>query len=63
MVFGWIFDAHQLGSAVAAYGAALTRTLLLTYTPALLSAGAACLVAAAMALSLRRVPAPLPQTA
>ena len=58
MVFGWIFAAHQLGSAVAAYGAGLTRTLLLTYNPALLAAGAACLVAAAMAMSLRRGPAP-----
>ncbi|WP_293775861.1 MFS transporter [uncultured Oxalicibacterium sp.] len=46
MVFGWIFAAHQLGSAVAAYGAGLTRTWLLTYNPALYAAGAACLVAA-----------------
>lgn len=30
MVFGWIFAAHQSGSAAAAYGAGLTRTLLLT---------------------------------
>jgi sugar phosphate permease len=39
MVFGWIFAAHQLGSAVAAYGAGVTRTFLLTYTPALYAAG------------------------
>ena len=54
MVFGWIFAAHQLGSAVAAYGAGLTRTLLLTYNPALFAAGAACLVAAMMIMTMRR---------
>jgi sugar phosphate permease len=53
MIFGWIFAAHQLGAAVAAYGAGLTRTLLLTYNPALFAAGAACLVAAAMVMMIR----------
>ena len=46
MIFGWIFAGHQLGGATAAYGAGLTRTLLLTYSPALYAAGLACLVAA-----------------
>jgi sugar phosphate permease len=46
IIFGWIFAGHQLGGAVAAYGAGLSRTLLLTYTPALYAAGAACLIAA-----------------
>jgi sugar phosphate permease len=53
MIFGWVFAAHQLGAAVAAYGAGLTRTLLLTYNPALFAAGAACLLAAAMVLLIR----------
>jgi sugar phosphate permease len=53
MIFGWVFAAHQLGAAVAAYGAGLTRTLLLTYNPALFAAGAACLVAAAAVLMIR----------
>jgi sugar phosphate permease len=53
MIFGWIFAAHQLGAAVAAYGAGLTRTLLLTYNPALFAAGAACLIAAAMVMMIR----------
>jgi sugar phosphate permease len=62
MVFGWVFAAHQLGAATAAYGAGLTRTLLLTYTPALITAGAACLVAAVMVLAIRRqVKVPTPQ--
>jgi predicted MFS family arabinose efflux permease len=54
MVFGWIFAAHQLGAAVAAYGAGRVRTLLLTYNPALFAAGAACLVAAAMIWIIRK---------
>jgi sugar phosphate permease len=54
MVFGWVFAAHQLGAATAAYGAGLTRTLLLTYNPALFTAGAACLVASLMVLAIAR---------
>ena len=54
LVFGWVFAAHQLGAATAAYGAGLTRTLLLTYNPALFTAGAACLVAAVAILAIRR---------
>ncbi|WP_354683764.1 MFS transporter [Cupriavidus necator] len=54
MVFGWIFAAHQIGAAVAAFGAGMSRTLLLTYTPALYAAGAACMVAALLALAVSR---------
>ncbi|MES2187624.1 MAG: MFS transporter [Pseudomonadota bacterium] len=57
LVFGWIFAAHQIGAATAAYGAGFTRTLLMTYTPALYAAGGACLVAALLALWVRK-PAP-----
>ena len=53
MIFGWVFAAHQLGAASAAYGAGLTRTLLLTYNPALFAAGAACLLAAAAVMMIR----------
>ncbi len=53
MIFGWVFAAHQLGAATAAYGAGLTRTLLLTYNPALFAAGAACLIAAASVMMIR----------
>jgi sugar phosphate permease len=55
MIFGWIFACHQLGSATAAYGAGLTRTILLTYIPAVYAAGAACLIAA---LAIFLVPRP-----
>ncbi len=58
MVFGWIFAGHQLGAAVAAYGAGRIRTLMLTYNPALFAAGAACLVAAGIVMTIRRQHAP-----
>ena len=58
LVFGWIFAAHQLGAAVAAYGAGLSRTVLLSYTPALYAAGGACLVAAIAIIAVR--PAAVP---
>jgi len=54
LVFGWIFAAHQLGAAVAASGAGVSRSLLLSYSPALYTAGAACLLAALMAVAVRR---------
>ncbi|MGV7208935.1 MFS transporter [Oxalobacteraceae bacterium A2-2] len=54
MVFGWVFAGHQLGAAVAAYGAGRVRTLMMTYNPALFAAGAACLVAAGIIMLIRR---------
>jgi len=55
MIFGWIFAAHQVGSAAAAYGAGLSRTLLLTYSPALYAAGASCIVAAVAIFLIRPI--------
>lgn len=46
LVFGWIFVGHQLGSATAAFGAGLTRTVFDTYLPAFFAAGVLCLIAA-----------------
>lgn len=54
MVFGWVFAGHQLGAALAAFGAGRVRTLMLTYNPALFAAGAACLVAAGMVMVIRK---------
>ena len=56
LVFGWVFAGHQLGAATAAYGAGFTRTEYLTYLPAFIVAGAACIVAALLALSIGRSP-------
>ncbi|VTU32643.1 MFS transporter [Variovorax sp. PBL-E5] len=61
LVFGWIFAAHQLGAAVAAYGAGFARTLLLTYTPALYAAGGACLLASLLVMAIRRPAKPASQ--
>jgi sugar phosphate permease len=52
VTFGWIFAAHQLGAATAAFGAGAARTELASYLPALYVAGAACLVAAALVMTL-----------
>ncbi len=60
VVFGWVFASHQVGAAVAAYGGGLSRTELSTYLPAFYAAGAMCLVAALLAITIRkqRVAAP-----
>lgn len=66
MVFGWVFAAHQLGAAVAAWGGGLSRTVMMSYAPALYAAGGACIVAALLALAVKRVAkpaAPQPQAA
>ncbi len=54
LVFGWVFTAHQIGAAVATYGAGAARTGLSTYLPAFYAAGIMCLVAALVALAADR---------
>jgi predicted MFS family arabinose efflux permease len=54
LVFGWIFAGHQFGAAAAAYGAGFSRTALATYLPAFFVAGALCLIAAALVLTMTR---------
>ncbi|SDB69018.1 MFS transporter [Belnapia rosea] len=65
LVFGWIFTAHQLGAAIAALGAGMSRDALASYLPAFFIAGAACLIAALLALAARpaRPVAAVPATA
>jgi sugar phosphate permease len=60
LVFGWIFAGHQLGAGAAAFGAGLSRTVLASYLPAFFIAGALCVIAALLALSISR---PRPVTA
>ena len=60
LVYGWIGAGHQLGAATAAYGAGLIRVQTNHYVMAFLVAGGACLVAAMMALSIRRNTMALP---
>jgi sugar phosphate permease len=62
-LFGWIFFAHMVGAALAAYLAGVARDLLGDYTLAFLSAGALGLLAVAFSLGIRRqqpVAAPAP---
>ncbi|WFS00350.1 MFS transporter [Rhizobium tumorigenes] len=54
MVFGWVFTGHQLGAATAAFGAGLSRTELDSYLPAFFVAGAFCLLAAILAITLSK---------
>jgi len=54
LVFGWVFAAHQLGAAAAAYGAGLSRTTLDTYLPAFFTAGALCIVASILVITVKK---------
>lgn len=63
MVFGWVFVGHQIGSASAAFGAGLTRTLLESYLPAFFFAGALCIVAAIAVVSVKLPAKQAPATA
>jgi predicted MFS family arabinose efflux permease len=55
IVFGWVFAAHQVGAAIAAFGAGFTRDQLGTYDVAWYAAGGLCALAAVMSLRIRRV--------
>ena len=54
VVFGWIFCAHQVGAAAAAYGGGLLRVALGDYTVAFLSAGALAIIGGLLALRIGR---------
>ncbi|WP_054055010.1 MFS transporter [Alloactinosynnema sp. L-07] len=53
IVFGWVFASHQIGAAVAAVGAGLTRDHHGSYDLAWYVAGGLCAVAAVMSLRIR----------
>ena len=63
IVYGWIGAGHQMGAAVAAFGAGVLRVQTNHYVEAFVLAGMACLVSAVMALWIRRGPAPRLQPA
>jgi len=54
VVFGWVFAAHQVGAAFAAFGAGYVRDRTGTYTAAWITAAALCAVAAVVSLGMRR---------
>ncbi|MFI7448309.1 MFS transporter [Nonomuraea sp. NPDC049714] len=53
VVFGWVFGSHQVGAAIAAVAAGVTRDQLGVYDLAWYGAGLLCLVATAMSLAIR----------
>ncbi|MGW4636923.1 MFS transporter [Sphaerisporangium sp. NPDC004334] len=70
VVFGWVFASHQVGAAIAAVAAGLTRDHLGHYDAAWYGAGLLCAVAAIMSLRIGRsrpasgaAPTPEPVTA
>jgi len=54
MMFGWIFTAHQIGAACAAFLAGLVRTVSSSYDAAFVTAGALCIGAAVIVLFVGR---------
>jgi predicted MFS family arabinose efflux permease len=64
VVYGWVFAAHQLGAAVAAWGAGLVRDSVGDYSVAFVAAGWIAIVAGFMALRIGRptriAPTPAP---
>jgi len=46
LVYGWVFAGHQVGAAVAAFGAGYLRDVTGSYKPAFIISGTCCLIAA-----------------
>jgi sugar phosphate permease len=59
-VFGWVSAAHQLGASFAALAAGVVHTWLGDYLVAFMTAGALCLLASGLILSLSRSAASRP---
>jgi MFS family permease len=60
VIVAWIFAGHQIGGAVAAFGAGAVRSLTGDYMLAFMTSGLACLLASLLVLRITR---PLPATA
>ena len=54
VVYGWVFAAHQIGGAVAAFGAAILRVQIGDYALAFYISGAMCIVTAYFVLQIAR---------
>lgn len=52
IVFGWVFAAHQIGAAVAAFAAGVARDQTGSYTIAWIGGAALCVLAAALSWAL-----------
>ncbi len=58
IVFGWIFAAHQIGAAIAAFGAGAIRDSTGSYGGAFWTAALLCLVAAGLSFAIRPTSGP-----
>nr|WP_212761582.1 MFS transporter [Nocardia uniformis] len=56
VAFGWVFASHQIGAAVAAFGAGFIRDVQGSYDLAWYIAGGLCALAAIMSACIRRRP-------
>lgn len=63
IVFGWVFAAHQIGAAAAAFGAGVVRDMTGTYTIAWIGGAALCAVASVLSWMVTRQPAVRPTPA
>jgi MFS family permease len=54
VVYGWVFAAHQIGGAVAAFGAAVLRVQLGDYAVAFYISGALCIITAYFVLQIAK---------
>ena len=59
LVYGWVFAGHQVGAAIAAWGAGELRDRTGSYKSAFVIAGVCCVVAAVGSARLRRQPTPM----
>jgi sugar phosphate permease len=50
VIVSWIFAAHQVGGALAAFGAGAVRSLSGSYMMAFIASGLACLMASLLVL-------------
>jgi predicted MFS family arabinose efflux permease len=62
-VFGWVFCAHQIGAALAAWLGGLTRDLTGDYGLAFIAAGILAITATVLSLGIQRTGTPLTQPA
>jgi sugar phosphate permease len=58
IVYGWIFAAHMIGAAIAAWGAGIVRDNVGDYAAAFVAAGWLAMLAAFAALFIKRTPGP-----
>ena len=58
IVYGWIFAAHMIGAAVAAFGAGFMRDMIGDYGLSIVIAGWLAIAAGIVTMSIRRLPSP-----